>query len=113
MRATMPRIPTDETASTARDERAGRIMGDPNCVLITLAELADLRRISVDTAKRRRHLGQLPRPAIERRDAKDRPHEVLWLREHVVAWIDAGAPDSVAELEEFDDAWYRRRRARA
>lgn len=113
MKATMPRIPTDETASTARDERARRIMDDPNRILLLLPEIADLLRISEDTAKRRRHLGQLPRPVIERRDTKDRPHEVRWLREHILAWIEAGAPDSVAELEEFDDAWYRRRKARA
>jgi hypothetical protein len=113
----MPRLishtTSTETAEEAREAKRERILNDPDRILIGLAELAVLRRISVDTAKRRRHLGQLPRPRIEERDSADRPHEVLWLRDHVVAWIEAGAPTSPTELEEFDDAWYRRRKARA
>lgn len=74
-------------------------------ILVGYEGVARLTKYTVSTLRKKRQ--GLPAPHINDLDARGRPHRVLWLREKIVAWVEAGMPADVAA---FDAKWKKGRK---
>lgn len=75
-------------------------------ILVDYEGVARLTKYTVSTLRKKRR--GLPAPHINELDSRGRPHRVLWLREKIVAWVQAGMP---ADVDAFDAKWRKGRKA--